>query len=529
MPKKFLAHVSTFLFALLLLTPLTVASGGDHIIYAVNQEADTFDLHEGSSRYDLIVGANVFDTYVYETEDGEFLPWLAEEVTMSDDARTYTIRLREGITFHDGTPLNAEAVQFNFDRIVDPETASRKAIGDMGSYERTEVIDELTVEVHFSEPHPGFWFALAEWRAGGPHSPTALREDPDSFLEAPVGTGPFKVVEWVQQSHVTLEAFEDYDWPHPRTDHTGRAKPDRVTVRLIPEDGSRVTALRTGEVHGAMRIPPQNVASLRDDPEVYIMDATLPGTGVLLIVNATKAPTDDPAVRQALQHLVGQDQISATGYFEAWPQHQGSVLSEPNLGFIDLSEMYPFDLEGAAQILDDAGWELGNDGIRQKDGVRLVLDYIGFPSPETTRTMELIQALGNAIGLDITILELDGPAIQQARRDGDHNIAHLTFIFRDPGFLRTLFHSENIGGGWNFTHWPDEQLDALLEAGEIEADLDDRIAIYHEVQEYLYENTVVVPLVYQQQVNAWRTNVHGVELYEVYGEAPYFYAAYLEE
>lgn len=110
--------------------------------FGVNREADILDLHGGSSRYDLVPAAQIYDTYLFLNEAGEFLPWLAKSVTYNDNLTEYTIRLRPGITFHDGTPLNAEAVKFNFDRIVAPETRSAKAVGEMGSYHRTEVADD---------------------------------------------------------------------------------------------------------------------------------------------------------------------------------------------------------------------------------------------------------------------------------------------------------------------------------------------------------------------------------------------------
>ncbi len=518
--------------ALLLIASALVSSfafSQGEILYGMNREPDMFDLHVGSSRYDLVVAANIFDTYLYLTDEGEFLPWLAEEVIMSDDAKTYTMKLRPDVTFHDGTALNAEAVKFNFDRIVNPDTASRAAIGDLGSYESTEIIDNLTVEVNFSEPHPAFWFALSDWRAGGPHSPTALMEDADAFKRAPVGTGPFRLVEWIERDRIVIEPYENYNWPYPRAEREGVARPDRVTFRIIPEDQSRVIALSTGEINAAMRIPPQSVAELENNRDTYLASATLPGTGVILIVNGSKAPTNDLAVRQALLHATSAEQINRISYFNTHVTHLGSVLSSPNPGFVDLQEMYPTDLEKAAQLLDDAGWVPGADGIRVKDGVRAELVYIGFPSAETTRALELMQATLKTIGMDIIIQELDSGAIQKARQDGDHNIAHLTWIFKDPGFLRTLFHSENIGTGWNFTHMPDPDLDALLEIGETMSDPTERLALYGDIQRHLLETAIVLPTVYQQQINAFRNEVQGIKLYEVYGEAPYFYDAYVEE
>jgi peptide/nickel transport system substrate-binding protein len=497
-------------------------SGGE-LVFAVNREADMLDLHVGSSRYDLVPAAQIYDTYLFLTPEGEFLPWLAEEVTVNAEATEYVMRLRPGVTFHDGTPLNAEAVKFNFDRIVDPATASRAAVGDMGSYSGSEVVDELTLRVTFERPFPAFWYALSDWRAGGPHSPTAIQANPEGYRFAPVGTGPFRFVSWAQGDRIIFERNPDYAWPRPGTKHEGAAYLDRLVFRTIAEDQSRIVSLRNGELDGLLRLPPQDTASFKSDPNFTVVEATLPGSGVIIVVNANKMPTSDPAIRQALLLVTSPDQIERVGYFNAWPAHRGSVLSSPNPGFTDLTGTVTFDPERAARILDEAGWVPGADGIRVKDGARAELVYIGFPSGETTRTLELIQANLAPLGIAVEIRELDAGAIQAARQAGEHHIAHLTFVYKDAGFLRTLFHSENIGTGWNFVQRPDPELDAMLEEIQVTADLTARNAIVADVQRYMLEQGYVLPTVYQHTVNVYGSQVQDPENFPVYGEAPYFY------
>lgn len=523
--------VRTFisLVAVLASTAMTVGFAqqrGGEVVFAVNREADMLDLHVGSSRYDLVPAAQIYDTYLFLSPEGEFLPWLAEEVTANDDATQYTIRLRPGVVFHDGTPLNAEAVKFNFDRIVDPNTASAAAVGDMGSYAGSEVVDDLTLVVNFEQPYPSFWYALSDWRAGGPHSPTAIQADPAGYRFKPVGTGPFRFVSWTQGDRIILERNPDYAWPRPGTSHEGPAYLDRVIFRTIAEDQSRLVSLRNGEIDGMLRVAPQDVAGLKSDSKFNVVEATLPGSGVIIVVNANKSPTNDLAFRQALLQVSSPALIARVAYFNAWPAHLGSVLSPPNPGFIDLSGMYSYDVEEARRLLDEAGWVPGPDGIRVKDGNRAELVYIGFPSPETTRTVELIQANLQPLGVSIIIRELDSGAIQAARQAGEHNLAHLTFIYKDAAFLRTLFHSENIGRGWNFVQLPDSDLDQMLEAIQETVDVTARNAIVADVQRYMLEQGYVLPAVYQHTINAYRSNVQDAENYPVYGEAPYFYDTY---
>lgn len=508
------------------MTVATAQQQGGELVFAVNREADMLDLHVGSSRYDLVVAAQIYDTYLVLTPEGEFVPWLAEEVTSNDDATEYTIRLRPGVTFHDGTPLNAEAVKFNFDRIVDPATASAAAVGDMGSYAGSEVVDDLTLVVRFEEPFPGFWYALSDWRAGGPHSPTAIQADPAGYRFKPVGTGPFRFVSWTQGDRIVLERNPDYAWPRPGTNHEGPAYLDRVVFRTIVEDQSRLVSLRNGEIDGMLRVAPQDVAALKSDPSFSVVEATLPGSGVIIVINANKPPTNDLAMRQAIINAASPDLMARVAYFNAWPAHRSSVLSSPNPGFVDLSGTYSYDIEEARRLLDEAGWVPGPDGIRVKDGARAELVYIGFPSPETTRTVELMQANLQPLGVAITIRELDSGAIQAARQAGEHNLAHLTFIYKDAGFLRTLFHSENIGSGWNFVHLPDPELDQMLEAIQETVDPAARNEVIAEVQRRMFEQGYVLPVVYQHTINAYRSSVVDAENYPVYGEAPYFYDTY---
>jgi len=511
------------LLALVAAAPFASTLAAGEVVFAVNREADMLDLHVGSSRYDLVPAAQLYDTYLFLTPSGEFLPWLAESVTANADATEYTIVIRPGVTFHDGTPLDAAAAKYNFDRIVDPATASRAAVGDMGSYTGSEVVDERTLVVRFARLYPAFFYSLADWRAGGPHSPTAIAKDPAAYRFAPVGTGPFRFQSWTVGDRIVLERNPDYAWPRPDLTETGPARLDTVVFRTIAQADSRVVALRNGEIDGLLTLPPQELAAIAADARFQVLSATLPGSGVLIIINGGKLPTSDLAFRQALLHVASPEQIADVGYFNAWPAHRGSVLSAPNPGFLDVAGAYPFDLEAAAALLDGAGWVPGNDGVRVKDGVRAELTYIGFPSGETTRTLELMQALLDTIGVKITIKELDAGAIQAARQAGEHHIAHLTFIYKDPGFLRTLFHSENIGRGWNFTHRPDAALDALLESIQTTADATARQALVDQAQQYMIDQALVIPTVYQQQITVYSARLDGVETFPVYGESPYFY------
>ncbi len=497
------------------------ASGGS-VSYATNREPDMLDVNVGSSRYDRWVTANIYDQLLAMDRSGKVSGWLAESWQISADKRVYTIKLRHGIEFHDGTPFNAAAVKFNFDRIVAPDTKSTSAIGLMGEYDKTEAVDPFTVRVTFKKPHPGFLANLTDVTLGI-QSPAAMQKFGADYVRNPVGTGPFMFKEWVRRYRIVLVRNPKYNWGPAWAKHQGPAYIEQVTFRIIPEDGSRVAALEAGQLDGIGRVPPQNAAVLRVDKRWIVNNSVLPGTGVIVEVNVRKPPTDDPAMRQALELLMNTDDAARIAYFSQWFPHRGSILSSPNPYFLNTSKMYQFNVQRAEQILEEAGWRRGPDGIRVKGGVRADLVYIGFPSLETTRTMEWMGANLRRIGVDLRIRELDTGAIHRARQLGEHNLAHLTFIFLDPGFLRTLFHSENSGSGWNFVHHRDAQLDRLLEQGETEADDTKRKQVFEAAQKRIMEQAYVLPVVYQHQISAFKNTVGGTVMYPVLGEYPYFY------
>jgi peptide/nickel transport system substrate-binding protein len=529
MPRP-LARLAAFGLAMVFVSGLAMAgpAPGGSISYAMNREPDMLDVNVGSSRYDRWVTAQIYDQLLAMDRSGKILPWLAESWEVSPDKRVYTFKLRRGVEFHDGTPFNAAAVKTNFDRIVAPDTKSTSAIGLMGVYDRTEAVDQFTVRVTFKKPHPGFLANLTDVTLGI-QSPAAMQKFGADYVRNPVGTGPFVFKEWQRRNRFVLVKNPKYNWGPAWARHKGPAYLDEVVFRVIPEDGSRVAALESGQVDSIGRVPPQNAAVLRIDKRWNVVNSVLPGTGVILVVNGRRPPTNDPAMRRALEHMMNTDEASRIAYFSQWFPHRGSVLSSPNPYFVNLSKTFPHNPQRAEQILEEAGWRKGSDGIRTKGGVRAELVYIGFPSPETTRTMEWMGANLKAIGVDLRIRELETGAIHVARQKGEHNLAHLTFIFLDPGFLRTLFHSENSGGGWNFYHEKDAQIDQWLEQGETETGGAKRAEIYANAQKRLMEQGYILPVVYQHQISALKSTVTDLVMYPVLGEYPYFYDAYVKK
>src|SRR5262245_62053865 len=216
----------------------------------------TFDPRVTQSRHEEQVIVQVFDQLIYVDEQNAMHPWLATSWTMAPDAKSVTIKLREGVKFHDGTPFDAESVKFTFDSIVDPATGSQGAIDILGPYEKSEILGPHEIRVHYKRPFAAALNAFSENELS-PVSPTAVKKMGNvPFGQAPVGTGPFKFVSWEKNRQVVLERNADYAWAPAPMENKGPSKVAKIVHRYIPDASTRVAALERGEIDISDITPP---------------------------------------------------------------------------------------------------------------------------------------------------------------------------------------------------------------------------------------------------------------------------------
>ena len=491
---------------------------------AVEADPSTLDPHVNSNTRDSVYFHAIFDRLIERSPDGNLFPGLATEWSVADDNVTWTLALRDDVMFQDGTPFNAEAVVFNLERIVNPDTKSEYAVFQLGPYASSRAVDEYTVEIVMSEPYGPLPVSLATY-AMSMVSPTAAEAAGESFGQNPVGSGPFKFVEWVPQNQVVIERNPDYNWASEIHPVSGPAQLSRITFRPIVEPATRGAALLAGEVDIAF-LAAADFAALEGDSnyrQETILTEGYPPAGIF--VNTQRAPTDDVLVRQALAFGVDRDEVNAVVY-EGAAGPADSVISNFAWAYDPATALYNYDPERAAQLLDEAGWTMGDAGVRQKDGEDLTIVHLALTS--VRQVAEIVQAQLTELGINVELLVQDNPAQQQSAQQGLHNLVWTQWSGVDPADLRKVYGSENIGDGWNFAHYDNPELDALFLEGAALNDAEERKAVYSQVGMLLMEDATFIPLNNRTVFLGVKANVRGTDVIDERGSMPRIYNASIE-
>lgn len=499
---------------------------GGHIIYGTWQSPDNLDSQVTILQIVLAIGSQIHDPLLRQRPgDPKIYPGIAERYEVSSDAKEYTFYLRKDVKFHDGTPFNAQAVKFSLDRIVDPETRSAAALGAVGPYDRCEVIDDYTVKVKFKEPFAGFLNMVCT--AYVPIvSPAAVKKWGAQYQFHVTGTGPFMLKEYVPDDHVTLVRFPDYNWG-PEWGHKGPAYAESLTYKIIPEDLTRISTLKTGETNIVDGVRSHDLPSIEKDPNLKVAITPVAGAPWILLLNYQKFPTSEKAVRVAIEYAIDRESLCNLLYKGTNEPHY-SPIEKNTLGYDpEIDKIYRYDPEMAKKILDDAGWKVGPDGIRVKDGKRLSLNWGIWPGGGMDEPASVVQDQLRQIGMEIIIESADvSTTFGKWNTTNALNIAMPFYVWADPMFMVSWYHSKYIGST-NWAHVNNPELDALLLKAERNPDPKVRAAAYKDAQRWLMENGITVPLFGKSLALAMKKSLTGIE-YEITG-LPLFHGAYFSE
>jgi peptide/nickel transport system substrate-binding protein len=393
---------------------------------------------------------------------------------------------------------------------MDPALKSLTAIGYLGPYASTDVIDPYTVKVNFKDPYAPFLNNLTH-SVLAPVSPVAGKNY-DAFAAHPVGTGPFMFKEYKAQVSMTFVRNPDYKWGPSLMRNTGAPYLDQVTYRFIPagELTTQLGLLQNGEVQMSNGVAPQELTNLQKDAKFQTLLPLVPGSPQIFPLNLLKPPTDDLKVRQALFYALDTPAIVDTLWFGGRKAARGP-LSSPTLDYNPAVEStYGYDPKKAGALLDEAGWKMGSDGIRVKNGQRLKVLTIISVGIEG-KNAELAQAYFKAVGIDNQVDEQEYAQTATRFLAGEHNIARVYFSHTDPVVLTTLYHSKNIQGtNFNRTMKPDPKLDAMLDAAQADLNAETRKQKYFDIQMYILDNALAIPRWEERVFWVAKANIKGL-------------------
>lgn len=463
-------------------------------------------------------------------------PWIAESWSTNADKTEYTFKIRPGVTFSDGTPLDASAVAKNFDTYGLGNKAQRLPVSEViNNYDRSEVIDPQTVKFYFSKPSPGFLQGTATI-GSGLVSLSTLARNFDELGDARhiIGSGPFVVKNEKLGREVDLVARKDYNWGPKSSRQQGAANLDGIKIIVTPEDSVRIGALLAGQADVIRQVQAYDEKQASDQ-NFPIYAAPTRGINDSISFRPDNPLVADIKVRQALLHATHSRQVVDTLFSANYPQAT-SVVAKSAAGYVDLSDKLKYDPTLAQQLLDEAGWKPGSDGIRQKDGQRLALTiYESLPQPQNKEVLQLIAQQWKQVGVSLAVRAGDAGSRTLDNLDPLKTPLTVSEVGRaDPDVIKSQFYPSNRdallqkgGSSDKVANFRDDKLNQLLVDISAEIDPQKRLQLTGDAQRYLLDNAYVIPVFEEPQVFAAAPWLKGIS-FEAVGR-PSFYGTWLEK
>lgn len=485
---------------------------GSVFIWGKSADAVSLDPANVSDGESVMVCTNIFDNLVtFKPGSVEIRPWVAESWETSEDGKTWTFHIRSGIQFHDGTPLDADAVKFSFDRQMDENHPARKS-GDVfgsfhnvfGALQTVEVVDPLTVRFTLNQPFAPFLSTLAIYCVAIV-APSGF-ENGNDFGRNPIGSGPFRFVDWKKDEYIKLKANADH--------FAGKPSVSMLIFKPIKVAQTRLKELESGSIHGMDNPDLVDVRRLRDSKDMNVLSA--PGINVCyLAMNTQRKPYTDKRVRQALAFAIDKSRLIRAAY-AGIGKPAVSMCPETMKGHLAIEDRKP-DIAKAKQLLADAGYPNGFDTVLWYPVIQRA--YL----PDSGATAIQIQQDLKLIGVRAKLKKVEWPAYLAGTGNGAHDLCILGWMadYGDPDdYLNTLLHKNNAKtpGAENRSFYKDDEYSALITKARFTTAWSERVKLYAAAQRKLFEDVPCVPLVTVPDFRILANGVSGYTIYPAGGE-----------
>lgn len=464
-------------------------SGSSDGVLRVGELLDisSLDPAKGNAGYDHVKLYPMFDTLLTYSPD-EMLPepGLAKSWEFTDPT-TLRLELNTGITFHDGEPFDAEAVKANLDRVLEGADEEITIGGDLAGVDEVTAVDEDTVEIALAAPNSALPLILAD-RAGMMVSPKAIEDG--TVSEEPVGTGPYQFVEWRPGDRVVLESYDDY-WK-------GTPKLDGIEFRILPDDTTRLNALRSGEIDFANALAASDYGTIESTGGLESSSSPTVAFWTLYL-NPSMAPLDDVNVRKAINLALDREALMRSSHPEGDGEVAEGLFPEASWAYSEeLSPYYEHDLDEAKRLMAES---------KYADGASL--EIVLPPGSEDQRRMEIVQAQLAEIGITVKLRPLE--QVQGTATFFDEKavpVYHNQWTGRtDPALTMSLLFGAE--GYFNVAKVEIPGFAEALEEALSSTDIEQRQAAIVEAEKAVAEAGMIVPLYFVQRPLAWQDSIEG--------------------
>ncbi|MFZ6020582.1 MAG: ABC transporter substrate-binding protein [Chloroflexota bacterium] len=483
-----------------------VPAVGGTITRAISSEPATLDPSGAASSGQNVILPYLLDMLIYRDVDNSYKPYLAEKWTISEDGRVVTFFLRDGVKFHDGTPLNAEAVRFTYQRVMQ-EGSKSPLVSSFSNIEAIEAVGENQVVFRLKKPSATLFSTLSTAYAGI-ISPTAAEKYGDSFGIHLVGSGPFQLESWKPGESITLVRNEAYSWGPSILSNSGAPYLERIIFQVIPDMSSQLAAFQSGEVDILFINQPAHLDVLRKDPAAQVVEVEL-NSLVYLGFNVQAEPFGDQRLRRAIAQMIDKKElveIALGGVGKPAFSPLASTLPGYDASLRDESPDY--NLVEAEKLLNEAGYEKRADGkwVDKMNGKELSLEILASTRPPNETLATVIQNQLQRAGVNVTIKLLESKAASEVATQGDYQVMLWRYDWNDADVLNVYLSSSRIGTT-NRSFYSNPELDEILESAAVELNEEKRNQLYSQAQRILIQEQPWIPLYVPKDYLVLRSNL----------------------
>jgi peptide/nickel transport system substrate-binding protein len=502
---RMIANVLMVLLVLIFTLPVFAGGGRqpaapvvrDTLTIAIGAEPESLDPVRMTSAPAATIGEHVIERLIYMEEDGTLTPMLATSWSSNAEGTVWTFQIRQGVTFHDGAPLNAEAVRANLARFINPEVRAAYAFL-LGSVREIRAIAEYTLQMTLAQPFAPIISHLSHSFIGivSPRQLQGLA--PTASVENPIGTGPYRLASWNRGERVTLVVNENFWGTRPQIPN--------IVFNFIPEESARIIALETGEADAIMSVAPSELARLRANPDIDVVAQTSV-RNIYIGFNHLRAPFTDVRVRQALNYAIDKQAI-VNSIFEGNAIVSDAPVATAVFGHASVGP-YEYNPARARQLLAEAGFPNGFDMVLHHPTGRYLLD---------ATVAQAIQAMLAQVGVRATLQTREWSAYLQFTSQPPAQAEYDAFMLgwgtvtldSDYGLFALLHSVQWNPNGNNRGFYKNERVDQLLSQARVNTNPAQRERLYADAMRLIWDDAAWIFLYNAGQLNAVRSNVGGL-------------------